>query len=48
VKSQAQDLECKEIKLEEAIDHLQGLLTQAVIALVKLRIIRDKIQKMGF
>jgi hypothetical protein len=48
VKSQDLALGYKGIRPEEAIDHLQALVTQAVIALDKLRIIQDKIQKMGF
>jgi hypothetical protein len=34
--------------LEEAIDHLQAQVAKAAIALAKLKIIRDKIQKMVF
>jgi hypothetical protein len=48
VKLQALALECRAIRPEEAIDHLQAQVAQAVIALAKLTIIHDKIQKVGF
>lgn len=47
-KPKALALECKETRPEGAIDHLLARVTQAAIALVRLRNIRDKIQKMGF